>query len=196
VAKTSSAAQVIAQRYAGALIEVASTSQLLEEIERDMQALSSILTASKDFKNLISSPLSGSKQQIKICETISETSKFQKLSRNFLQVLVDNRRLSYLPIILKSFSEQMSKRRGEIKAQVQSAMPLSPEQERALQDSLKKSLGFKVQLETRVQKDLLGGLVVTVGSHMIDDSIKGKLERLRQALQGNSNQNTKLDEVG
>jgi F-type H+-transporting ATPase subunit delta len=82
-----------------------------------------------------------------------------------------------------------------VKADVTTAFALTSEQERALQDSLKKSLGFNVHLNLNVDRSLLGGMVLTVGSRMVDDSVKGKLARLKQAMQSHTNQNTDMKEV-
>jgi F-type H+-transporting ATPase subunit delta len=197
VAKSSSAAHVIANRYATALIDTADSAKALDSVEKDMSELASMLEQSADLKSLISSPLFNRDQQMTSLTAIGQQAGFNKLTVNFLGVLAQNRRLADLGGIIKGFRQELSKRRGEIRAQVKSAFPLTPEQERMLQDSMKKSLGFNVQLETSVDRSLLGGMIVTVGSRMIDDSVKGKLERLKQVMQSQtqSNQNTAMKEV-
>lgn len=193
--KSSSAAHVIANRYATALIETAETAKALDSVEKDMSQLAAMLEQSDDLNALISSPLFNRDQQQNALSALGQKSGFNQLSINFLGVLAQNRRLYTLGAILKAFRNELSKRRGEVRAQVASAFPLTPEQERMLQDSLKKSLGFNVQLDLSVDRSLLGGMVVTVGSRMIDDSVKGKLERLKHIMQTQSNQNVSTKEA-
>lgn len=191
MAKSSTAANVIANRYATALIETADQAKTLDSVEKDMAALGGMLSQSADLKTLIASPIFSRDQQTAAMSALASEAGFNKLTANFLSVLCQNRRLYALGAILKAFREGLSARRGEVRAQVKSAFALTPEQERLLQDSLKKTLGFNVQLETSVDRTLLGGMIVTVGSRMIDDSVKSKLERLKQVMQsqGQSNQN-------
>ena len=193
--KSSSAAHVIANRYATALIETAETAKALDSVEKDMSQLAAMLEQSDDLNALSSSPLFNRDQQQNALSALGQKSGFNQLSINFLGVLAQNRRLYTLGAILKAFRNELSKRRGEVRAQVASAFPLTPEQERMLQDSLKKSLGFNVQLDLSVDRSLLGGMVVTVGSRMIDDSVKGKLERLKHIMQTQSNQNVSTKEA-
>ena len=193
--KSSSAAHVIANRYATALIETAETAKALDSVEKDMSQLAAMLEQSDDLNALISSQLFNRDQQQNALSALGQKSGFNQLSINFLGVLAQNRRLYTLGAILKAFRNELSKRRGEVRAQVASAFPLTPEQERMLQDSLKNSLGFNVQLDLSVDRSLLGGMVVTVGSRMIDDSVKGKLERLKHIMQTQSNQNVSTKEA-
>lgn len=193
--KSSSAAHVIANRYATALIETAETAKALDSVEKDMAQLASMLAQSADLTSLIASPLYNREQQTLALQSLAKTAGFDQITINFIGVLAHNRRLSALAVIFKAFTAELSKRRGEVRAQVASAFPLTPEQERMLQDSLKKSLGFNVQLDLSVDRSLLGGMVVTVGSRMIDDSVKGKLERLKHIMQTQSNQNAPTKEA-
>ena len=198
MAKSSTAANVIADRYATALIETAEQAKTLDSVEKNIETLAAMLNGSDDLKNLISSPVFSREQQQAALVALGQTAGFDRLTQNFLGVLSQNRRLYSLNAIIKAFRGELSKRRGEVKASVRSAFPLTAEQERTLQDSLKKSLGFNVHLDLSVDRSLLGGMIVTVGSRMIDDSVKSKLERLKQAMQSQSqaNQNTYMKEVG
>lgn len=197
VTKSSTAANVIANRYATALIDTADSAKALESVEKDMTELGAMLDQSDDLKALIGSPLYTREQQLDAIQTLARQAGFHQLSVNFMGVLAQNRRLYTLGAVLKAFREELSRRRGEVRAQVKSAFPLTAEQERMLQDSLKKSLGFNVQLEKSVDRSLLGGMIVTVGSRMIDDSVKGKLDRLKHVMQQQiqSNQNIPTKEA-
>jgi F-type H+-transporting ATPase subunit delta len=195
VAKSSTAANVIATRYATALIETAEQASSVESVEKDMSSLAAMLAASDDLRSLISSPLFRSEQQQEAISAIAEKAGFNKLTVNFLNVLAQNRRLGALEQIITAFKDALAARRGEVKADVTTAFALTPEQQRTLQDQLKKSLGFNVHLNLSVDRSLLGGMVLTVGSRMVDDSVKGKLARLKQAMQTHSNENTSMKEV-
>ncbi len=195
MAKSSTAANVIATRYATALIETAEQASSVESVEKDMSSLAAMLAASDDLRSLISSPLFRSEQQQDAISAIAEKAGFNKLTINFLSVLAQNRRLSALEQIIGAFKDALAARRGEVKADVTTAFALTAEQQRALQDQLKKSLGFNVHLNLSVDRSLLGGMVLTVGSRMVDDSVKGKLARLKQAMQTHSNENTSMKEV-
>lgn len=195
MAKSSTAANVIATRYATALIETAEQANALGSVEKDVNELAAMLASSSDLQTLVSNPLFRRDQQARALTAVAAQSGFNKLTINFLSLLAQNRRLYALPQIARALSDQLAVRRGEVKARVSSAFALTPEQQRALQDELKKSLGFKVHLDLTVDRSLLGGMVVTVGSRMIDDSVKGKLARLKQAMQTQSNQNTTMKEV-
>jgi F-type H+-transporting ATPase subunit delta len=123
---------------------------------------------------------------------LSEKAGFQKETKNFLMLLAHNRRLPLLESMVLAFQEEMAKRRGEVTAHVQTAFALSPEQTRQIQDTLASSLAQKIILNVSIVPSLIGGMIVTVGSQMIDDSVKRKLERLERAMKSNSNQNETL----
>ena len=195
MAQSSSAAHQIASRYAAALIDTAQAAKALDSVEKDMTDLAAMLDASADLQKMVSSPALASNQQANAIVAIAKASSFNALTANFLQVLADNRRLSALKIILAAFRDEISKRRGEVKAKVVTAQPLSADQQKELQAQLKKSLGSEVVLDLGIDKSLLGGMVVTVGSRQLDDSVKSKLAALKKALTSNQNVQN-LKEVG
>jgi F-type H+-transporting ATPase subunit delta len=187
---------MIATRYAKALMSSAADAGAVDPVEKNMEEMSAMLAGSADLQRLISSPSFTRSQLSAAISAISTAARFQDVTVRFLGVLANARRLSYLPQIIAEFRLMASIRRGEKVAKVVSAFPLTPAQETLLRETLEKNLGGKVKLETRVDPSLLGGMTVTVGSKMIDDSLKGKLDRLKQVLQTQSNQNVKLKEVG
>jgi F-type H+-transporting ATPase subunit delta len=195
VAQSSSAAHQIASRYARALIDTASNAGALESVEKDMTDLRAMLNASEDFQRLVESPAITPAKQGAALTALSQQASLNGLTVNFLQVLASNRRLMILNAILNAFAEEMSARRGEVKAHVKSATPLSADQEKELQAKLKQSLSKDVRLDIVIDKSLLGGLIITVGSKQIDDSVKSKLNALKQTLTS-SNSNNNLKEVG
>lgn len=175
---------LIAKRYATALIDMAADAKVLDKVEGDLRELAAMLKGSTDLQSLVMNPLINRAQQKRAVEALGQTAKFEKLTINFLGVLVQNRRLSALQAMIKAFQDESAVRRGDVAAQVQTAYALTPAQTDALQKELSKALGSNVTLNVEVQKDLLGGMVVTVGSRMIDNSLKRKLERLKRTLTG------------
>lgn len=175
---------LIATRYATSLLEMAATAKALEKVEGDLQELASMLQASPDLQALVRNPLFNRVQQQRAIAVLAAQAQFDKLTVSFLGVLVNNRRLSILPAVIKAFRIEAAHRRGEVEARVQTAYALTPAQTDALQKELTKALGSHVTLNVEVAKDLLGGMIVTVGSRMVDDSLKRKLERLKRTLSG------------
>jgi F-type H+-transporting ATPase subunit delta len=164
------------------LLDIAEKDGLTEKVEKDLVDLSAMLAASGDLRLLISNPLAKRAQQADALMAVAAKAGFQKITHNFLGVLAQNRRITALESVIRAFNRELKKRRGIIEAKVESAFALSPAQTKALQDQLAKTMGSKVTLDVSVNKDLLGGMVVTVGSRMIDDSVRRKLERLGRSM--------------
>lgn len=178
-----------ALRYATALVEIAADSEKIDAVEQDLNELEVMMTSSADLQILIKSPLISRTQQQQSIQAIAEKAKLQAVTANFLSLLAQNRRLGMLPSIMNAARINISRLRGEVSAHVASAFKLSKEQEQALQEALAKAMGQAVAVKVDVQEDLIGGMVVTVGSKMIDDSVKRKLERLKIAMKSNANNN-------
>lgn len=173
---------MIAKRYATALLDMAAEDRLIEQVEKDLLELQSMLFSSEDLRVMATSPLVSRAEQTAAILALADKAKFQPLTKHFLGVLAQNRRLPALAGVIKAFRAALTRRRGEVEARVQSAAALTPAQTKALQEQLSKAMGTNVTLNVEVQKDLLGGMVVTVGSRMIDDSVKRKLEKLQRAM--------------
>lgn len=178
-----------ALRYATALVDIAAETGKIDAVEKDLNDLEAMIAASDDLQTLIHSPLLSRGQQQEAVQAIAAKAKFQDITSNFLALLAQNRRLNMLGAMINAVRMDISRRRGEISAYVQSAFKLTPAQEKALQESLAKAVGQAVAVNVEVKEDLIGGLVVTVGSQMIDDSVKRKLERLKIAMKSNANNN-------
>lgn len=176
---------VVATRYVRALIDLAQDSKALDKVEQDFSELAAMVSSSDDFKHLIRSPLIGAQNQISAIEAVAQKAGFHDLTKNFLRVLVQNRRLNILEGAFATFKAELSKLRGEVAVTVQTAQDLSAKQIKALEEALKKQTGADVAINAKVQPDILGGMVVTIGSHMIDDSVARKLERLRSSMGAN-----------
>lgn len=176
-------------RYAGALIDLAEEAGKLKQIETDLADLDAMLGSSEDLNALIAASTMGQKNQTEALGAIAKKAGFQELTSNFLGVLVNNRRINKLAEILSAFRRETAKRSGIVNVQVQVAQDMTLAQMNALREALKKGLKQDVQIEVTVKPDILGGMVVTVGSQMIDDSVRRKLEKLQIAMGGHSNQN-------
>lgn len=180
----SGAGHVLGSRYASSLIEVAAQSGALAAIEKDLISLQNSLDDSKELQFLLNSPVYSKDMQMKAVQEIARKAGFHQLSINFLGVLAMNGRLAILPAILSAFFREMERRNGIVEAKVVSAFPLTESQQKNLMENLSKSTGKSIKLDLQIDKSLLGGLVVTVGSRMVDDSIKTRLNQLKQAMLG------------
>lgn len=177
-----------ALRYAGALVALAMESGALPQVEKDVADLRLMLESSPDLRFLIRSPLVKPADMQSALSALAAQAKLSDLTRNFLLLLVRNRRLAELDAILKAVSENVGARRGELRASVETATGLSDAQKKSLEESLGKTIGRPVSVEQKVNAELIGGVVVTLGSVMIDDSVKSKLERLGRAMKHNGTQ--------
>lgn len=183
-----------ALRYATALVDIAEESGKTPAIEKDLQAFEAMMAESDDLWRVIQSPLISRPQKQAAMQALATKAGFQDITSNFLALLAQNRRLNIIPGIIHAVRKDISDRRGEVSAYVQSAFKLSPAQEKALQESLANVVGRSVSVNVEVRQDLIGGMVVTVGSQMFDDSVKRKLERLKIAMKSGANSNTNAGE--
>jgi len=175
----------MAGRYASALFELARDQRQLPEVERDLAAFQAMLDASEDLRRLVRSPVISAEEQVRALAALLERFGIGGLAANFVKLVARNRRLFAVGDILKSFRALLARERGEVSAEVASAHPLTPEQLQLLSDTLRASVGGKkVKIDTRVDPNLLGGLVVKVGSRMIDSSLRTKLDNLKLAMKG------------
>lgn len=181
--------QIVALRYAKALVELAEESKKTKAVEADLSALEKILTDSADFRAMIASPVISRADQQAVLAEIGKKAGFDKLTINFLKTLADNRRLYSLSKMIAAVRLDLSKRRGEMKASVKVAQDLSPAQRKELEAALSKSAGVDVTVDVKVDPSILGGMIVTMGSQMIDDSVARKLEKLRIVMESGANEN-------
>jgi len=195
VSSTNKASSIVSQRYAKALIEMAEEGKKLDKVEKDLNDLSSMIQGSVDFSETIRSPLNNQEALFKAMDAISTKAKFQDITKNFLGVLVQNRRLDILPRIIDAFNAALDERRGAITVNVEVAQDLTAKQLKDLQDAISKAMGKDVAVNAKVEPGILGGMVVTVGSTMIDDSVRRKLERLKVSMGAQANENVTLKEV-
>jgi len=174
----------LAERYAIALFELADEQKLLDTVAADLRSLRGLIAESIDLRRVIRSPVLARDVQGAAIAALAERAGLQTLTRNFLGLLARNRRLFALPAMIDSFLATLARRRGEVTAEVTAAEELTEAQREALGEQLRKSLGQKVTVEIRVDPSLIGGLVVKLGSRMVDASLKSKLHRLEMAMKG------------
>jgi len=171
-------------RYATALFELARESNTLAVVEASLATVRQALDESADFKALTVSPLIARGAAAAAVAGVAASLQLDSTTTKFLGVLADNRRLAKLPQVISAFRALAAAHRGEVSAQVTSAHPLSSDQVNALKQQLRTRLGRDVSVDLAVDSSLLGGLVVKIGSQMIDSSIKTRLNSLANAMKG------------
>jgi len=174
----------LADRYATALFELAEEQKLLDQVAGDLRRLGAMLRESGDLRRLVRSPILSRAEQGRAIGALAQEAGFSALTRNFLGLVAQNRRLFAVPEMIGAFLARLAARRGEITAEVTAAQELTAAQRDAVTEQLKKAMGSKVAVELRVDPALLGGLVVKVGSRMVDASLRSKLHRLQLAMKG------------
>lgn len=174
----------LAGRYASALFELAAEGGTVSAVESDLDQLASALAASPELRDVTTNPELSRKEQGAAIAAVADHLGLSELTRNFLGVLAGNRRLSALGNIIRAFQAIAAAQRGEVTADVTSAHALSEEQLTQLKDKLTARQGRTVKLKSSVDPDLLGGLVITIGSQRIDGSIRTRLNSLANAMKG------------
>ncbi|HWV80589.1 MAG TPA: F0F1 ATP synthase subunit delta [Hyphomicrobiaceae bacterium] len=172
----------VAGRYASALFDLAEEANQVRQVEKDLISLQSLLNESADLKRMVRSPVFSSDEQGRAIAAVAEKAGLAPLVVNFLKVLARNRRLFALNEMIRTFLALAARQRGEVNAEVATAHPLTDEQLATLKETLRASAGKDVQLITKVDPTLLGGLIVKMGSRMIDSSIRTKLTSLKTAM--------------
>jgi len=174
----------LAGRYAVALFDLARESNAIDAVSRSLAALRSGLAESADLSALIASPVVGRGDAAKAVAAVAAAMKLDSLTTKFLGVLADNRRLADLPRMIDAFDAIVADHRGEVTAKVTSAHPLTAEQLKELTANLKTRVGRDVAVATTVDPAILGGLVVQLGSQLIDGSIRTRLNSFATAMKG------------
>jgi F-type H+-transporting ATPase subunit delta len=172
----------VAGRYATALFELALEQQALDQVAADLNRFTEALDAFDDLLRLVKSPVFSAEEQGRALAAILKELKIEGLTRNFLLLAAKNRRLFATPDMTRAFRAMLARHRGEMSATVTAAAKLTESQVTALRQALKAALGKEIMLDERVDASLLGGLVVKVGSRMVDTSLRTKLNSLKVAM--------------
>ena len=175
---------LIADRYASALYDLAADSKSVDPVLADLTLLQTMLNDHKDLHLVIKSPLIVSTDKLNILEKLLLNIKANKLTLTFLKVLEQNKRFSNLYSIISQFININAYNRGDVLADITSAEELNDEQRKNIKEQLKNTLGKKLSLKFIVDKKIIGGLVVKVGSKMIDTSLANKINKLKIAMKG------------
>jgi len=182
VSDTASFTSGISGRYATALFELAKDASQIETVEKDLNALEAALADSADLRELTISPIYSREDQGKAVGAVAAKMGLGSLVSDTLGLLASKRRLFVLPQFIAGVKGLIAQDRGEVTADVSSAQPLSDAQAKDLAKALREAVGQDVVIKSTVDESLIGGLVVKVGSRMIDTSIKAKLAKLQNAM--------------
>ena len=172
----------IAARYASAIFEIAKEESNLDSLESSVDDLSNALSESEDLRSLISSPMISRSEQGAAIAAIADKMELADVMRKGLALMAQKRRLFVLPQLLTALRDKLAEHRGEVTAEVTSAVALSDKQADKLAAMLRDSAGKDVSLKTTVDESLIGGMIVKLGSTMIDTSIRSKLASLQNAM--------------
>ena len=174
----------VAGRYASALFDLAREENRISEVEEDLGKFQRMYDESADLVRLIRSPVIPADEQSRALILILSRAGVSPLTQNFFKLIARNRRLFAAPDMVRAYRAFAARSRGEVAAEVTSAHPLNDALARDLRDALKASVGKDVRLSTKVDPSLLGGLIVKLGSRMVDTSLRTKLASLKLSLKG------------
>jgi F-type H+-transporting ATPase subunit delta len=174
----------LAERYAAALFELADERHALDAVAGDLRELRAMLAGSGDLMRLVRSPVLSRAEQAKAMAALAEDAKLSKLTADFIAIVARNRRLFAVPAMIEAFLAELAERRGEVTAEITAAQALSEAQQNSLTDQLRRVVGSRVTIDVKVDPSLLGGMIVKIGSRMVDGSLKGQLQRLQLSMKG------------
>jgi F-type H+-transporting ATPase subunit delta len=182
VASDTTGVSALAERYATALFDIADERRALDQTATDLRQLKAMLVASIDLMRLVRSPILSREEQARAVEALARRAELSPLVRDFLAVVARNRRLFAVPAMIDGFLAALAARRGEVTAEVVAAQALSIAQLDNLGEHLRRTVGRRVTVDARIDPRLIGGMIVKVGSRMVDASVESKLRRLQLAM--------------
>ena len=169
-------------RYAKALFELSNENRELETVEKNLKELLNIYNSNTELENFIKNPTHSFVAQLNVVDKLSTIMNFSKNLKNFLSILVKKRRIFFLKKIIISFLKLTSIKRGEIKAELTAAKELTEKEINSIKGELTKNFSSKIKLNYKYDPSLIGGLIVQVGSTMVDTSIKNKLQKITNKM--------------
>jgi F-type H+-transporting ATPase subunit delta len=173
----------VSGRYAGALFELARENKSVDQVRADLDRFDAMIGESADLNRLVRSPVFGADEQLKALQVILGRAGIGGLAANFLRVITTNRRLFAVRDMIRAFRALVARHRGEVSAQITVAEPLNDFNTSALKDALKNVTGGKdIDLDVKVDPAIIGGLIVKVGSRMVDSSLRTKLNAIKFAM--------------
>ena len=184
MASQQSSRELIADRYASALYELSAETKCVDEVLKDLLMIQYYIKHNNDLKLLIKSPLISSNEKMNIVKKILSDHSPNILTSNFIKVISHNKRINFLPIIISRYNTINSEKRGDVIADITSAEVLTDQQKNVIKDQLKSILGEKLSLNFNISNNVIGGLIVKIGSKMIDNSLNSKISKLTIAMKG------------
>jgi F-type H+-transporting ATPase subunit delta len=173
----------MAGRYAGALFDLAREGKTIDEVKKDLEQFDALVAGSADFTRLVRSPVFGVDDQLRALSAILAKVGIKGLAGNFLRVITANRRLFAVRDMIRSFRALVARHKGEVTAQVTVAEKLSDKNVEALKSALKSVTGGKdIDMDVKIDPAIIGGLIVKVGSRMVDSSLRTKLNAIKFAM--------------
>jgi F-type H+-transporting ATPase subunit delta len=172
----------VSGRYATALFELARDEKSIDAVKADLDKFDAMLSESADLKRLVRSPVFAADAQLKALSAVLDKAGISGVAANFLKVLTNNRRLFAVSDVIRAFGTLVARFRGEASAEVTVAEPLSDKNLDALRAALKQVSGKDVTLNVKVDPSIIGGLVVKLGSRMVDSSLRTKLNSIKHAM--------------
>jgi F-type H+-transporting ATPase subunit delta len=186
VATTDQTVSGVPGRYANALFQLASEQKSVDKVGSQLATFQAAIEGSEDLSRMVRSPVFSADDQVAAVEAICAKGAIDGIALNFIKLVARNRRLPAVDQMIKVYQTLVATSKGEIEAEVTSAEKLSDKHIKDIKAALKASLGRDVQLSTRVDASILGGLIVKVGSRMVDNSLRTKLQNLKIAMKGNA----------
>jgi F-type H+-transporting ATPase subunit delta len=171
-------------RYATALFELAQEAKAVDQVSADLDSFAAMLDGSEDLTRLVRSPVFGAAEQVAALDAILAKAGIKSIAANFIKLVAQNRRLFAVRDMIGAFRKLAAQARGQIAAEVVSAEKLTAAQIKKIKEELKASVGSDVELSETVDPSILGGLIVKVGSRMVDNSLRTKLQNLKVAMKG------------
>jgi len=184
VATQQSSTNLIADRYASALYELSSESKCIDEVLNDLLTVQEYIKQNNDFKLLIKSPHISSNEKMNIIKKILFNHSANNLTAKFIKVISHNKRINFLSAIISRYYAINSEKRGDVVAEITSAEILTDQQKSGIKEQLKSILGEKLSLNFNIDNNVIGGLIVKIGSKMIDNSLNSKISKLTIAMKG------------
>jgi len=182
VSDTSSISSGVAARYATALFELAKDANTLPSVEKDLDTIGNALSQNHSLRDLFQSPVYSRDEVVGAISALAKKMELSLMVSSTLGLMAQKRRLPMVPALIEAVRAKIADEKGEITAEVTSAQNLTAAQEKELAATLKKSVGKDVKIKTTVDENLIGGLIIKVGSKMIDSSIKSKLSNLQNVM--------------
>ena len=172
----------MAGRYATALFELALEANSIDAVLADLQKFETLLVESADLTRLVRSPVFAADLQLKAVTAVIERAGFSSLAARFLKVLTQNRRLFAVRAVIRAYGALVARHKGEVTAQVTVAEPLTKAHQNEIRNTLNAVTGKDVRIDVKVDPTIIGGLIVKLGSRMVDSSLRTKLNGLRLAM--------------